>query len=115
MLAYRQLGRSNISHQVATRKRHPLLRMRYVALIVICGWAAFYYLHTQRPQLVKLQVQHQQLQSQLHQLQTQHKALEQEKQQLNSNSYIMKYATEHLGLTLPDQVPFDLQKPGQHG
>jgi cell division protein FtsB len=111
---YRQHVHTEV-HRRATRKRHPLLRIRYAALILICGWAVFYYLHTERPQLLKLQAQHQQLQSQLSQLKSQQQTLAQEKQQLNSKSYIEKYAADHYGRSMPNQVPFDLQNSSQHG
>lgn len=97
------------------KRRPPLLRLRFLALIVICSWAAYDYLHSERPQLSSLQTQHRQLESKLSKLQTQQQSLQKEKQQLNTKAYIEKYATEHTNLVMPNQLPFDLQKNGQHG
>jgi|SRR5579875_929236 len=95
--------------------RHPWMRVRYLAMIVICGWAAVYFLHAERPQLKQLQAQNVELQNQLHRIQTQQQTLQKEKQQLNDPSYIEKYATEHQNLVMPNQVPFDLQPNGHKG
>ncbi|WAH37340.1 septum formation initiator family protein [Alicyclobacillus dauci] len=115
MHAYRQLGKPDVGPHVTSRRKNPLLRVRYLALVIICGWAALYYLHTERPQLMKLQLQHQQLQSQLSQMKAQQQSLEQEKQQLNDPSYIEKYASKHDGMSAPGQIPFDLQQGSPQG
>ncbi|MFB5190476.1 FtsB family cell division protein [Alicyclobacillus fastidiosus] len=117
MLATRQHGKTTVGPNARTqiRQRHPLFRLRYLALIVICGWSLFHYLHAERPQLVQLQAQHQQYASQLSQLKAENQRLQQEKQQLNSDAYIEKYSAQNFGLTMPGQVPFDLQNDSQHG
>lgn len=91
------------------------MRLRYVALIVICAWAAVYFLHEERPQLTQLKVQNQRLQNELGQMKAQQQTLQKQKQQLNDPSYIEKYATEHQNLVMPGQVPFDLQQSGHTG
>lgn len=115
MPASRPFEKSDVGGNAALRRRNPLLRLRFAALVIICGWAAVYFLHVERPQLAKLQIQNQKLQTQLIQLKTQQKNLQKEKQQLNNPSYIEKYATEHQNLVMPNQVPFDLQHSGQTG
>ncbi|EPZ53186.1 FtsB family cell division protein [Alicyclobacillus acidoterrestris] len=115
MLAYRQNGKPLVSSNARPRTRHPLFRLRYLALVVICGWSVFHYLHTERPQLAKLQAQHQQYASQLSKLKAQNESLRQQEQQLNSDAYIEKYSAQNFGLTMPGQVPFDLQNSSHHG
>lgn len=82
-------------------------------MIVICGWAAMYFWHAERPQLRQLAAQNAKLERQLTTLQAQQKMLQTEKQQLNNPAYIEKYATEHQDLVMPGTVPFDLQSPAK--
>jgi cell division protein FtsB len=82
------------------------LKLRYLAPVVIGGWAAYYYLHTLHPQLLALQQQHQALTQQLTTLRRQHDQLAQEARNLQSDAYVAKYASEHFNLVLPGQVPF---------
>lgn len=91
------------------------MRLRYVALIAVFGWASMYFLHEERPQLTQLQAQNQRLKTELGQMKTRQQALQKQKQQLSDPSYIEKYATEHQNLVMPGQVPFDLQQGGHTG
>lgn len=113
MYASRPRREQEAREAVTLRNRHSLLRLRYLALVIICGWAAFDFLHTERPQLSQLQTQNRQLSAQLGHMRAEQQSLEKQKQQLNSPSYIEKYATEHQNLVMPNQVPFDLQHSSQ--
>lgn len=114
MLAYRELS-SNNTHRREKHRKRPYFRLRYVALALILGWALFQYLHVERPQLVQLHAQQQQLQSQYSHLKKQAQQLQEEKEQFTNKSFVEKYAENHFGLTMPNQVPFNLPNQGQHG
>lgn len=115
MFAHRTQGGPDRSLSSVGKKKSLIFRLRYLAVIVICAWAAYDYMHVERPQIIELQVQHKQLESQLTSLKNQQQSLQKEKQQLNSKSFIEKYATEHNDLVMPNQIPFNLQKGGQNG
>ncbi|MCF8566312.1 septum formation initiator family protein [Alicyclobacillus tolerans] len=89
--------------------RHKWLKLRYVAVAVVVGWAGFYYIHTLSPQLTRLEQKQQQLQQQLASMNKQKAQLQQKIQELKSDTYVARYANQHYNLTLPGQVPFDVQ------
>ncbi|QQE79417.1 septum formation initiator family protein [Alicyclobacillus sp. SO9] len=91
------------------RKPARRFKLRYIAVLALCGWAFYHYWTVQRVQLQQLQTKQHHLQSQLTELKQKHTQLQTQKKQLNSKSYIVRYASAHYHLILPGQVPFDLQ------
>jgi cell division protein FtsB len=105
----RNTNKASISSRSIVRsRRKPWLRLRYVLLVVVCGWAGIHYFTVQYPEWKALEVQNVQLNHQLSQLNQQQTELHQQVQQLNSKAYIEKYATEHFDLILPGQVSFNM-------
>lgn len=88
--------------------RRRKIRLRYVALILVCGWALYYYWHVQYPQLRMLQQKQAQLQQTLDAANRQHAELVEQSKQLQNDQYIAKYASEHYNLILPGQVAFNV-------
>jgi cell division protein FtsB len=94
---------------VSRASKRPWMRLRYIAVIVVCGWAFYHYLHVQQPQLAQLNAKQTQLQGQLSTLQKQRDQLTKESQQLQNNTFIARYASQHYNLILPGQVAFDVK------
>lgn|GEM_PF-3046092 len=90
------------------RARRFPIKLRYVAVIVLCSIAAYHYWAVQRVQLQQLDQQQSRLQTQISSLQQQNTALTKEQKQLNDDTYIARYASEHYHLILPGQVAFNL-------
>ncbi len=98
----------NSHRPLKSRRKQTLLKLRYVALVIVIGWVAYEFFHVQAPELNRLRKQNAQLQSQLSDLEKQKSDLQNQIQNLQSDKYIEKYATTHFGLILPGQVPFDM-------
>ncbi|CAM3963108.1 FtsB family cell division protein [Alicyclobacillus pomorum] len=105
-----------VSHQSYPRgakspapRRRKWFRLRYIALLAVCGWATYYYWHVQYPQLKMLSMKQAQLQQSLNAAAKQHAELVKQSNQLQDDSYIARYASEHYNLILPGQVAFDVK------
>jgi cell division protein FtsB len=90
-------------------RRPKWFKLRYIALLVVCGWATYYYWHVQYPQLKMLSAKQAQLQQSLDAATKQHAALVQQSTQLQDDSYIAQYASQHYNLILPGQIAFDVK------
>lgn len=99
------------TRQVSQSSAHRLrwMKLRYVAVIAVCGWALYHYWHTQQPQLAALMAKQNQLQSQLNAMEKSKVELTAQSQQLQDKDYIARYASEHDNLILPGQVAFDVK------
>jgi len=95
--------------QTFRSKSLKVLKLRYLLVGGVLGWAAFYYWHTQYPQLSKLQDQQNHLELQVATMQKQHDELVRQIQEFQNDAYVARYASEHFNLVLPGQVPFDVQ------
>ncbi|WP_067850121.1 FtsB family cell division protein [Alicyclobacillus mali (ex Roth et al. 2021)] len=104
---------TSVRQEPHRQRRNFPVRIRYVAALVICAWAFFYFWHAERPQLRQLAAENAKLERQLTSLQAEQRTLQTQKQQLNNPAYIEKYATEHQNLVMPNTVPFDLQSPSK--
>lgn len=94
--------------QATHRKRRRFVRLRYVLVVGVVVWAGHHYLYHQLPQLGQLQAQQTKLTQQLASLRQQHQTLQNQEQEFKNPAYIAKYAAEHYGVVLPNQIPFTL-------
>ncbi|MCL6444792.1 MAG: septum formation initiator family protein [Alicyclobacillus sp.] len=90
------------------RTRTPRLRLRYVALAAVCGWAVYYYAHVQRTQLVQLQQKEASLRAQLKAATATQVALKRKVAEFQNDTFIARYASEQFHLIQPGQVSFVL-------
>lgn len=102
-----RMGSVNAVSSKASLKRR-LFKLRYVAVAVVCGWAAFHYVTFQRPMLQNLEMQHAELASKLTQLKVVHQDLQKQVVELHSKQFIENYAASHMNLVMPGQVPFTI-------
>jgi cell division protein FtsB len=98
---------SNIQSRRAPRR--SLIRIRYVAVLGVFGWAVFHYWYVQSPQLAQLTLKQKHMESQLHTMNQQAQNLKTQINELNSNSFILGYASRHYNVILPGQVAFDVK------
>jgi cell division protein FtsB len=93
----------------ARSRRFKWLKLRYIAVLVVWIWAAYYYWHTQYPQLQALSAKQAELEKQLAAASKQHADLLKQSQQLQDDAYIARYASDHFNLVLPGQVAFNVK------
>lgn len=97
---------SNPKRATESRTVNRWFRVRYLAVAVVLVWALFRFWHVEMPQLSQLSRQQQALQTKLSSLQTQQGHLKTQVKEYQNDAFIAKYASEHLHLVLPGQVPF---------
>jgi cell division protein FtsB len=93
----------------ARSRRVKWLKLRYIAVLLVWGWAGYYYWHTQYPQLHALSAKQAELEQKLQAASKQHAELLKQSQQLQDDAYIARYASEHYNLILPGQVAFNVK------
>lgn len=104
-LATLSMPPKNQSEPARTRRK-PVIKLRYVAVGVVLVWGCYHYLHVQHAQYVALQRQAQQLTAKLQSEQSKSQELAREVKEFNDNDFIARYASQHLDLIEPGQVPF---------
>jgi cell division protein FtsB len=86
------------------------LKLRYLAVFAVCGWALYHYWHVQQPQLATLNAKQNTLTQQMAAMEKQRDELTKQAQQLQNKDYIARYASQHYNLILPGQVSFDVKQ-----
>lgn len=83
-------------------------KLRYVIVLLVCGWAAYHYWSVQHAQLVRLQGQMSTLQTNLNQAKLRQTALTKQVAEFQNTSFIARYASQQFNLIEPKQVSFEL-------
>jgi cell division protein FtsB len=91
----------------SVRRKTPL-RLRYLVVFAVFGWAIYHYAFVQYPEWRSLMQTHATLTTQIETLQTEQHMLKNQIADLHSNTYIVGYAAKHFNLILPGQVPFNM-------
>jgi len=94
---------------VSGRRRVFPIKGRYLAVLLVGGWALYYHFHLQSPQLQALQSKAASLQGQLAEAEKEHARLVKQAQEFQNDDFIARYASERYNLILPGQVAFDVK------